>query len=133
MAAESCDLVGEDAGKGRAPRPLTSRFDVTELVNQWAPEAKKRRPRVPWDGSGYPSMGRSLSPSMSGLARHAPTLKTLLLMAPTGFPSHPMSKAAFLKMHDHWKMMGEDMPERKTPKTAAGWRTAGASCAATYT
>ena len=110
--------------KGRAPRPRTSHFDATALVNAWAPMARLRR-GIQWDGSGYSALGRTLVPAPASLERHVEPLEKLVELAPTGFPSHPVLRQALAQLHEKFGILGDMRPDQMlkiSSQAANHWR-----------
>ena len=107
----------------RAPRPLTSHFAPSALVEAWAELAALKHPGWDWDGSTYSFSNRSNLGDAEGIAKHSPALKQLLLLAPTGFPSHPDLRAAMIQLHNKFDIFkGTCMIFKDAAESADRWR-----------
>ena len=85
--------------RGRAPRPITMRFESSHLVEKLDPLAQKRRQRFCWTGASYESCSRSLAPNLPSLDKHTEVLKPIVEIAPSGFPSHPNLSGCLVALH----------------------------------
>lgn len=108
----------------RRPRPLTATFDADSLLLNWRTLARLRDPGFSWLGDSYQSTHRG-APDEASLAEHAEPLKHLLLLASSGFPSHPVLVQVLLDLNEQYKILNvADIFARRTATLAAeGWRT----------
>ena len=95
-----------EALMSRAPRPLTSHFAVSDLVDGWIHLAALKHPGFAWDGTDYMVSKRSLTGDTVALAARKSALKPLVQLAPTGFPSHPVLKETFAVLHRKCNIFG---------------------------
>ncbi len=87
--------------RARRPRPGTSTFKPEQLAELWDDLAGRRDPGFQWDGSSYGATRGSL-PDREGLLRHVAPLRSLLSLAPSGFPSHPNVLSALLLLDEKY-------------------------------
>lgn len=85
--------------RARRPRPGTSTFNPDELAQLWDDLAGRRDPGFQWDGSSY-GVSRGAAPDRDGLLRHLAPLRSLLTLAPSGFPSHPNLATALMRLDE---------------------------------
>jgi hypothetical protein len=85
--------------KARAARPKTCIFKHDVLMAGWEPWLNLRKPGFEWDGSSY-------TKGDEGLALYAGPLKALLVLAPTGFPTHASLKKPFLEWNQTCGLFG---------------------------
>jgi hypothetical protein len=102
----------------RNPRPTTCQFNVEDLYKKWEPLAQLRRPGYKWDCSTYEAQSRTQSAHIPGLVAHAPALKALLGLAPSGFPSHKLLRLTLFQLAEKYTIF-EDVPPRLHWKCAS--------------
>ena len=96
----------------RAPRPKSSTFVPTELAKSLTKLAEKRKVVFKWDATDYPSLARSLPPSVNGLEMFYDPLRIILSFATTGFPAHAALRDVLLQLHDEHHIFGVVPPHR---------------------
>ena len=82
------------AQKQRRIRPCVGQFDVAKLIAGWDKLASQRAPGFKWDCSTYSALSRQSLPDFKGLSAHAPALKVVLELSPSGFPAYSLVRSA---------------------------------------
>ncbi|CAK0911291.1 unnamed protein product [Prorocentrum cordatum] len=107
----------------RRPRPRESQFVHATLADKWGAKAVLKDPGFAWDGSGYGS-SRTQAIDETSMLPCAEVLKTLLEVAPSGFPAQKCSKDAFQELGKRRGILACDMrfQERAASLAADAWR-----------
>lgn len=108
---DSAEQVSPAGAKDRAPRPRTMPFAPKEMARDMKELAEHRFPGFAWDGSEYTALGRTLTPCVASLQRHAKPLKFLLKKVPTGFPAQQSMRNWMLALQEEHSVFGDKTPE----------------------
>ena len=124
VAILSQDSMAEAVGKKRRKRPTTTNFKAAELVESWKERTNLRDPGFQWDGSGYGKPSRSSGIDEESISTYAKPLKVLLTLAPTGFPSHPDLRRAFVILNQRFNALqvSQRQEEKAASEAADKWR-----------
>ncbi|CAK0840465.1 unnamed protein product [Prorocentrum cordatum] len=107
----------------RRPRPRESQFVHATLADKWDAKAVLKDPGFAWDGSGYGS-SRTQAIDETSMLPYAEVLKTLLEVAPSGFPAQKCLKDTFQELDKRHGILACDMrfQERAASLAADAWR-----------
>ena len=88
------------------PRPKSIIVDRDGLIDDWAPLLKLRQPGFDWSGKDYCKPERGSAADRAGLALYEDPLTSLLLRAPTGFPTFASLRDTFVECDARWNVFG---------------------------
>ena len=105
-------------------RPFTSHFEPRSLIELWVPSAQLKNPGWRWDGTDYVCSSRSSYGDDQLLMKHKPALHPLLVVAPTGFPSHADVRSVLMWLDTHHRALACDSSQtwRIATESADRWR-----------
>ena len=92
------------------PRRGVMEFSVVDLCELLTPYAKlKVPPFADWEGSFYAKSRRGQGPDRAGLKTYHTLLKSILLVCPSGFPSHVRLRETWLYLNKRHGIMHPEL------------------------
>jgi hypothetical protein len=89
-------------------RPTSVVVKPTEVLAALTPFLDKRQPGFKWDGSDYQRPSRNQSADKDGLDLYSEPLRSILTLAPSGFPTHASLREAFELCDEKFKIFDDE-------------------------